>query len=239
VKSVHFLAVVVAAIGLVEAAADQPTNRSITKEPRYVHAPRYFMLVFGKQADLRWWCVLDGTKTLYVDRNQNGDLTEAGEQFSLKNDEQSFDIGDVAERDKTTHRNLLISKPIKMEERKHELVMVSIEIKGEYFLSTNIDLDETTARPLSAPARHFHGPLSIRPLDAETAFVRGDKQHQINLSIGTFDPGLTGKSGGDGVVLSHSKGVPNDIHPRVEIVFPPATPGGEPTVGRAELTDRC
>jgi len=53
-------------------------ERSIRKEPAYQSkTPRYCLLVFGPEAKTRIWLVLDG-KTLYVDRNGNGDLTEGG-----------------------------------------------------------------------------------------------------------------------------------------------------------------
>src|SRR5438874_13701629 len=64
-----------------EAAAADLTKveRAIRKEPEYkTKAPRYCLLVFGPKADYRVWLVLDGD-TLHVDRNVNGDLTEAGE----------------------------------------------------------------------------------------------------------------------------------------------------------------
>jgi hypothetical protein len=53
-------------------------NRIIAKEPTYRSAPRYCLLVFGPEARTHVWLVIDGN-TLYVDRNSNGDLTEAGE----------------------------------------------------------------------------------------------------------------------------------------------------------------
>jgi hypothetical protein len=61
-------------------AADlSKVERVIRKEPVYKSKdPRYCLLVFGPKADYRVWLVLDGD-TLYVDRNGNGDLTEAGE----------------------------------------------------------------------------------------------------------------------------------------------------------------
>jgi hypothetical protein len=54
--------------------------RPPTKEPRYKNEPKYALFVFGPKRDQRVWLVLDGN-TLYVDRNGNGDLTEAGERF--------------------------------------------------------------------------------------------------------------------------------------------------------------
>jgi hypothetical protein len=62
------------------AAADlSKIDRTIKKEPAYKGKPRYCLLVFGHKATHRVWLVLDGD-TLYVDRNGDGDLTEAGEK---------------------------------------------------------------------------------------------------------------------------------------------------------------
>jgi hypothetical protein len=55
-----------------------------TKEPRYRNEPRYALLVFGPRREQRVWMVLDG-RTLYVDRNGNGDLTEPGERLEPNN----------------------------------------------------------------------------------------------------------------------------------------------------------
>jgi hypothetical protein len=63
-----------------ETPADLATiDRTIPKEPAYQSEPRYCLLVFGPAARSRVWLVLDGD-LLYVDRNGNGDLTEAGER---------------------------------------------------------------------------------------------------------------------------------------------------------------
>jgi protocatechuate 3,4-dioxygenase beta subunit len=53
------------------------------KEPKYQHEPRYALLVFGPKREQRVWMVLDGG-ALYVDRNANGDLTEADEKVNPK-----------------------------------------------------------------------------------------------------------------------------------------------------------
>jgi hypothetical protein len=54
------------------------------KEPDYKHAPRYALLVTGPNAQKRNWLVLDGFRTVYLDLNENGDLTEDGEKFICK-----------------------------------------------------------------------------------------------------------------------------------------------------------
>jgi len=58
-------------------------DRTIKKEPAYKTRPAYCLLAFGPDAKDRVWLVLDGD-VLYVDRNGNGDLTDAGEKVAAK-----------------------------------------------------------------------------------------------------------------------------------------------------------
>src|SRR5262245_65651509 len=56
----------------VAAAGDRATDltkidRTIAKEPAYKSKPKYCLLVFGPEAKMRVWLVLDGD-VLYVDR---------------------------------------------------------------------------------------------------------------------------------------------------------------------------
>src|SRR5262245_2272397 len=57
-------------------------ERVISKEPVYGGQPLYALLVFGPEAALRVWLAVDG-ETVYLDRNGNGDLTEADERIPL------------------------------------------------------------------------------------------------------------------------------------------------------------
>jgi hypothetical protein len=59
-------------------AADlEAIEKTIGKQPAYRTEPRYCLLLFGAEAKIRVWIVEDG-RTLYVDRNANGDLTDDG-----------------------------------------------------------------------------------------------------------------------------------------------------------------
>jgi hypothetical protein len=60
-------------------------DRKIAKEPVYKNKPLYCLVVFGKELQPRIWLVLDGD-ILYVDRNGNSDLTEAGKRLGLISD---------------------------------------------------------------------------------------------------------------------------------------------------------
>ncbi|MCX7702175.1 MAG: hypothetical protein N2039_14965 [Gemmataceae bacterium] len=64
-------------------AATPEFDRRIGKEPKYQGQPSYCLLVFDAEAKQRVWLVHDG-ESLYVDRNGNGDLTEAGEKVAAR-----------------------------------------------------------------------------------------------------------------------------------------------------------
>jgi hypothetical protein len=58
-------------------------DRAIVKEPSYQSQPRYALLVFGLHAERRCWLAIDGLEVAYVDRNENGDLTDPDERVEL------------------------------------------------------------------------------------------------------------------------------------------------------------
>jgi len=89
------------AVGSASAAPVKIDRTTIGKEPAYqTKAPKYGLLVFGPEGKDRVWLVLDGD-VLYVDRNGNGDLTEAGEKVAtakkpgrnVEEDGCGFDVG--------------------------------------------------------------------------------------------------------------------------------------------------
>lgn len=109
------LALVAILITSATAAADPPkVDRSIGKEPSYAGKPTYCLLAFGPDAAQRVWLVRDGD-TLYVDKNGNGDLTDAGEAVTRtpprkgreEDVSKTFDIGDVTVGGKT-HKALTV-----------------------------------------------------------------------------------------------------------------------------------
>ncbi len=65
---------------------------SLTKEPEYTcDRPLYALAVFGAEQERLMWVVLDKAQAdgkqynrIYVDANQNGDITEDGEMFKVK-----------------------------------------------------------------------------------------------------------------------------------------------------------
>jgi hypothetical protein len=96
------------------AAADlKQIDRTIAKEPKYTGKPGYCLLVFGAEAKHRVWLVQDGD-ALYVDRNGNGDLTEAGEKVTAPKPQPGdtagafgFEVDDVTVGGRT-HKGLKV-----------------------------------------------------------------------------------------------------------------------------------
>jgi hypothetical protein len=106
--------VLLAAGGPACAADLAKIDRTIKKEPKYAGQPRYCLLVFGAEAKNRVWLVQDGG-TLYVDRNGNGDLSEADDKVTAKKnlpgDSEgwfSFEVGELKVGGKT-HKGLVVS----------------------------------------------------------------------------------------------------------------------------------
>src|SRR5947209_19813336 len=97
---------------LASAADLSKIERTIAKEPAYESKDvRYCLLVFGPEAKTRVWLVQDGD-TLYVDTNGNGDLSEPGKKFPIKQKEKtyhSFQAGKITDGS-LTHTDLSVTQ---------------------------------------------------------------------------------------------------------------------------------
>ena len=152
-------ALFLANIAAVSAAAVDLTkiDRTIAKEPAYKAKPKYCLLVFGQEAKMRVWLVLDGD-VLYVDRNGNGDLTEKGE---LEADpDGAYHLGHITEPGgQTKHIGLLVRR------EKDGMVLSCTRTKGKYPQRSGHVV--FASRSQEAPVIHFNGPVSVRFSSAE------------------------------------------------------------------------
>ncbi len=207
-------------------------DRTLAREPVYQSKPEYCLLVIGGQAQVarsRFWVVLDG-ETLYVDRNANGDLTEAGESAlgRRENGAIRFEIPDLTEPDgKTKHTCLHVLRS----EMGFAYIRVRVE-NGRSWWAGFDDLERLKFgdRPGDAPIVHFNGPRTFGLFRPKTLY-RGPQDVVIRLnrlSIGT--PGL-GK--GTFAALDVNQ-IPEPKRVQAEIEFPSSKEGGEPI----KLTDR-
>jgi hypothetical protein len=213
-------------------------DRSLKKEPKYSSkTPKYALLVFGREANLRVWVVLDG-ETLYVDRNGDGDLTAANERFRKGTELKDVEIADP---DGKT-RYILTSIGVHKEEKPPSVrIMPNVDIKGplEYRQYGDAELRTT---PKEATIAHFHGPLTAGPrtilwkVPPDLKLITGDKPIELNAVVGT----MSAEHGCWVVVRSHNgekSAFARGVHPAVEIEFPAKTPGG-PTVKKRYLLDK-
>lgn len=209
-------------------------KRVIAKEPAYQSkSPKYCLLVFGPEAEMRVWLVLDGD-VLYVDRNANGDLTEQGERLAIHSDllpHHVFHAKNLADKDgKVKVTGLLLTR---FDNLTRNQIAVSFEGKRRQYVGTGPEGDLQFAdRPQEAPVIHFGGPLTLR-LSRPLELAAGNTAQELYVEVGT--PGL-GK--GTFAALAY-EAVTKDVHPVAVIEFPSKKSGGKPVPVRVELTSRC
>jgi hypothetical protein len=228
-------------------------DRTIRNEPAYRTKPRYALLVFGPKAETKMWLVIDG-KTLYVDRNGNGDLTEKGEQVSAEKTESTdileFRVGEFVEGDgKTKHSSLTVNQYPHSELRKLVNTVAVMDVFGGCNQMTNgEDGCSFGASPKEAPIIHFNGPLTMRvkwvcvdypggsKLLKEAPFQldSGEKVSQLHVQVGS--PGV---GPGTFSALGVEQGFAADLHPLVEISVPSKTDPKKTIKVGFSLKDRC
>jgi hypothetical protein len=242
-------------------------ERSLRKEPVYqTKMPKYCLLVFGPEAKTRVWLVLDG-KTLYVDRNANGDLTDDGEKIAGKkgldvfgeDGEYLFKVDEIHDGLRT-HKNLSLTvrKLAYFAERSEAMKkwLANVSSKRGYSLKVEVELPGWKGegaggriqqlvllwdarglltfadKPREAPIISFGGPWQILFLPGNRLTVGGES----NLILGVGTPGL---GAGTTAFLGYPGVIPETLHPRVEITYPPKNPGDPPEKRLYELKERC
>lgn len=209
-------------LALLAAASLPASGADLSKLPRTIarapawqsKSPRYCLLVFGPTAATRIWLAADGDR-LFVDRNGNGDLTEAGEVVTAAKDDSgflTFDVGELREADgKTRHTKLRVT--LFGKDTGSGTVAVQAADRGEQIAGNDLAGALTFAdKPAAAPVIHFNGPLRMA-LTSATPLQRSAKPVRLNAVVGT--PGL-----GEGTFAAVSADdVPEGVHPRAEIEF--------------------
>ena len=194
-RALSFIALLLAnSVAVTALGADlTKLDRTINKEPAYQGQPKYCLLVFGPEATVRAWLVIDST-VLYVDRSCNGDLTGPGKQVDItpmvKPGARGVQVsaGNITEPDgKTTHTQLVVGRYINMN--------LSIRVAGKrpWYAGYHSNDLQFADRPQDAPIIHFGGPLTLALTDHpfhQPKFSPG-KVGRLEVFIGS--PGL-GKS---------------------------------------------
>jgi hypothetical protein len=208
-------------------------ERTIHKEPAYQSKnPQYGLIVFGHEGKSRAWIVQDGD-LLYVDRNCNGDLTEAGnclpikKKWELNRDPKQrgkWIAGDnvrvpISEPDGTKHL-------VAFRRTSTGVGLAAQSLGGRYVGATYREDLVLGDRPASAPIVHLNGPLTFHLADAPKTWAPGETIEFVVL-FGT--PGL-GKGTFAYPIQSFK------LRPLAEIQFPAKAPGDPPIVTRVRLT---
>ncbi len=264
--SVWHTSLVLPAVLLVAGAAGaadlSKIDRTINKEPSYQGKPKYCLLVFGPEARTRVWLAQDD-EAVYVDRNGNGDLTEAGERVLAKQSQggmRSFDLGEVRDGD-LTHKELSVMQFAVTQEQvgdPAEFKRIASQGPGQWTWWVRVDAERPAGlkdglpqrvkyvangdglgyllfadRPQDAPVIHFNGPWTLGLQDVKQRLEIGQKS---NLQIGVGTPGV---GPGTFSFVLYPGLIPNSAYPAAEIVFPPRSPGETPPKERFTLKSRC
>ncbi len=227
--------------GSLTAADLSKIDRSIGKEPAYRTTPRYCLLVFGEQADTKIWIVDDGER-IFVDRNANGDLTEAGEMIepSKREEFQTIEDGKPAPyrtyvftvgtltpaRKPEVHTDFTLTR-FKIGNKPTEYV-IKLKVNGKVQQFAGWDPIFAESRE-KAPVIHFGGPLITRPVRYHEISL-SSKQPELHLCFGT-----RGVGDGSFAFLGY-EAVPKEIQPVAEIQWPGTGAG---LITKVPMTSRC
>ena len=188
-------------------------DRTILKEPAYrTGQPKYCLAVFGLKAETRVWMVLDGD-TLFIDRNGNLDLTEAGESVKgmprqAHGEIQFHALTITAEGVPANTRLKVTAGP--------DLTFVYCYSLGPSWQRAVVDNQGYLSfadKPQTAPVLHFQGPLMIG-LRFDNKFRRHSGPEDLDVMVGTPGVGI-----GSFVRFGHET-LAKNLRPVLEIDFP-------------------
>lgn len=258
-------AVAVVALSAAASAADlAKIDRSVALQPAYRSKPKYCLLVFGPEAKTRVWLVQDGD-ALYVDRNGNRLLTDAGERITAKKTDDadegtfSFQAGEIRDGN-LTHKKLTVNVInldylADRDEQVKEFLAKNPKGRG-YFIDLDVEIPDRKGAGIGGRVEQIayyadvHGLLQFadRPQDAPIVHFGGPLQitlfggqrltagRETDLILGVGTPGL---GAGTTAFVAYEGLIPDNVHPTVEIVYPAAQHGQPPMRERHELKERC
>jgi hypothetical protein len=227
---------------LTQCFAESPLDhieRKIGKEPAYKSQPRYALLVFGASPDSKVWMVEDD-KTLYVDKNANGDLTddgppptpanlarakyEKGEGFQFH-----YGLDAIGPADGSKHTDLIVRRWNYGDPE--DSYGISVTLNGKVPMYAGWFGTFWAASPRDVPLIHFGGPMQIKLLRFKELPIHAKGKR---LNIGFFNLGR-GKSADSRLDIF---ALPKDAKLTVDIDWP-VEPGSTAVKTSVELAERC
>jgi RNA polymerase sigma factor (sigma-70 family) len=207
----------------------------LKKEPAYQGPVQYCLLLLGRNAQTRVWLASDG-KTLYVDRNGDGDLTQPDEAVPFKPDRDGGFASLMVDRfpgdagGSHTHLHIAVRQR-DWRNNKGGYWCVRARVEGRYPMYAFAH--KFAQKPDEAPVIHLGGPLRLKLLDLEGGrLVRGG-QAELNASISCHYPGVE-RAFVDVDALGRT-----EVHPVAEVRLPARTPRAAPLALRVPLTQHC
>lgn len=242
------------------AAESTKAGRKIAREPQYQSRPKYCLLDFSGETEHRVWLVHDG-KTLYIDRNANGDLTEPDERVAAIDEDvgsTSFELGEVRIGTRV-HKNFSIAV-IPFERLAYRDAEAKARFKSDpearnYRLWIDLELPGYVGQGIGGRVTHnvsrdASGFLEFADSAEQAPLVRFEGLREITLwgrpeltvgrptevylAVGTagIGPGTTAFVGHEGVV-------PAGLCPRVEVTYQAQKADEPPIRQRYEVRHRC
>jgi len=253
--------------GFTRAADLASVDRTIRKEPAYESkSPRYALLVFGREARDRVWLVHDGD-TLYVDRNGDGDLTDAGDKVTAKrrNPVGGYEftagelrIGGRAHKGLTVQTVLLSKASESFEKPPNAKTALAGDPTAHIYLVT-VELDVPGMKGMGTGGRIMRlagfvdgaGALFFGDKTATAPVIHFDGPLQVTFHAEKpklmlerdndvmLAVGTPGVGPGTFAMLAYEETIPPQAVPHLEIEFPPQKPGTPPVRKLFELRQRC
>jgi len=240
-------------------------DRTITREPDYQSQPHYALLVFGPQAKQRSWLVIDGESVAYIDRNGNGDLTDAEDRVDLDREATDkiklggsnayramhvFPLGEIGGT-KLSFK-LWVRNP-DFDASQHDFYRDKFRewdqkkwVNGSLMRYTKNRAGSQnplllTVRPLDAQIAHFGGPVTA-------ALKWGNRQKlepwpkKFNFDVNLGCHNLLAKEcdhSGFAYTRLSLKEVPRNVQPVARFEYPVRSADGKPVTRELRLDQRC
>lgn len=208
----------------------------------YLNRPKllYAQVVFGPEAQLRVWFILDGN-TLYLDRSR-GNIPRRMERLSLP--DCKIELADPDGRTryfiteaKPSYTRQAVQRGLQQELYLHVTVTGPVGYK-------QIGTVRMADRPDLAGMGHLHGPLTVAASairnPSPLRFVAGEKPTDLNVWVTTQKPN------GESWIVVRSENeerngpaFPPGVFPVADIEFPSKAAGGPPICRRFALSELC
>jgi len=200
---------------------------------------RYSWLIFGPKGDTRLLLRVTDEE-LFLDRDGDGRFNGPGERLGRPDLAPKVEL---TARDGHT-RYVLTSFRLFEEPELGHRCLIDAEIRGPLVFAQTADAGLGRFRR-TAPVAHFNGPLTVQAqsilwkLPPDLALIRGDKPADLRVLIGTLDAATECWTSVRVHGTNQQSLFPTNVHPVVDIEYPPKSAGAQPPRVRYALKEFC